>query len=195
MLSGRGLDPSAAQLIIDGYEIEEEIGRGGMGVVYRARQQPLNRIVAVKLLIAGHLSARRLVRRFRQEAEAMARLTHPNIVQVYDSGEADKLPFLVLEYVPGGNLARRLRGMMQPERSIAKLAATLAAAVGHAHAEGVIHRDLKPSNILLGSDGAKDRGFRPSKIYGRRRTADAHRRSAGNAELHGTRTGSWHRVA
>jgi WD40 repeat protein/serine/threonine protein kinase len=136
-----------------GFAIDEEIGRGGMGVVYRARQLALNRRVALKLVIAGqHADPARLAR-LRIEAEAVARLQHPNIVQIFEVGEHVGCPFLVLEYVEGSNLARVFAGAPQDPRRIAALMETLARAVHHVHQQGIIHRDLKPANILVTTDG------------------------------------------
>ncbi|HEV3344834.1 MAG TPA: protein kinase [Pirellulales bacterium] len=129
-----------------GYEILQMVGRGGMGVVYRARQVDLDRIVALKQ-ISGDVGADDLAR-FRAEASAMARLKHPNILQVYDVGEQDARPYLACEFVDGG-LDRCLTGEPLPFRSACRLVAMLARAVQAAHDQGVIHRDLKPSNVLL----------------------------------------------
>jgi WD40 repeat protein/serine/threonine protein kinase len=141
---------------IPGYELLGELGRGGMGVVYKARQQSLKRFVALKMILSGgHASAEELAR-FRHEAEAAARLQHPNIVQVYEVGACDGRPFLSLEYVDGGSLAQHLHGTPLPAREAAALVETLARAVQHAHDQGIVHRDLKPANILL--TGARDKG-------------------------------------
>jgi WD40 repeat protein/serine/threonine protein kinase len=138
---------------LSGFAIEDKIGRGGMGVVYRARQLALNRRVALKLVIAGqHADPARLAR-LRVEAEAVARLQHPNIVQIFEVGEHDGCPFLVLEYVEGSNLAREFAGAPQDPRRVAALVETLARAVHHVHRQGIIHRDLKPANILVTTDG------------------------------------------
>ena len=138
---------------IDGYEILEELGRGGMGVVYRARQLGLNRQVALKMILAGGHAGTDQIARFRGEAEAVARVQHPNIVQIYSVGEQDGRPYFALELVEGGSLARRLGGVPQPAARAASWARTLAGAVESAHRSGIIHRDLKPTNILIGSDG------------------------------------------
>jgi tRNA A-37 threonylcarbamoyl transferase component Bud32 len=130
-----------------GYELLQKLGEGGMGVVFKARHVALNRIVALKVLRAGHYA------RFRAEAETIARLRHPGIIQIYEIGDAGGAPFLALEFCPGGDLAQKLkRGpALQPEEA-ARLLEALAEAVGTAHAAGIIHRDLKPANVLLGED-------------------------------------------
>ncbi|MCI0743225.1 MAG: protein kinase [Gemmataceae bacterium] len=139
---------------IPGYEILERLGHGGMGVVYRARQKSLGRIVALKMVLAGVHARPEQLSRFRHEAEAVARLPHPNIVQIHEVGEHDGRPFLSLEYVEGGGLDKKLGGAPQPARDAARLVETLARAIHHAHTQGVIHRDLKPANVLLSADGA-----------------------------------------
>jgi serine/threonine protein kinase len=131
------------------YELLAEVGRGGMGVVYKARQIGLGRIVALKLIRAGDDCGPQELARFRIEATAAAQLQHPNIVQVYEVGEEDGRPYLSLEWVDGGSLEQRLAGAPQPARDAAALVERLARAVQHAHERGVIHRDLKPGNILL----------------------------------------------
>jgi serine/threonine protein kinase len=138
--------------VIPGYQIIEEIGRGGMGVVYRARQLGLQRVVALKMVLTGFHAEPKNLARLRAEAAALARLQHPNIVQIYDVGEADGRPYFVFEFVAGGSLAQRLQGKPQPARAACQLVETLARAVEAAHANGVIHRDLKPANILLQTD-------------------------------------------
>ena len=138
---------------IPGYEIMGELGRGGMGVVYKALQKGPNRIVALKMILAGgHAEAKDLMR-FRIEAEAVGHLQHPNIVQVYEVGEHNGLPFFSLEYVDGGSLLGKIGGMPQPAREAAKTLQALAQAMDYAHRRGIMHRDLKPANILLTSDG------------------------------------------
>jgi WD40 repeat protein len=134
---------------IAGYVILGELGRGGMGVVYKARQQGLNRVVALKMILGGSLGGPEGQVRFRAEAEAVARLQHPNIVQVYEIGEYDGSPYFSLEYVEGGSLHDRLRGEPQPPRPSAELVRALARAMQHAHERGIVHRDLKPANVLL----------------------------------------------
>ena len=137
-----------------GYEILEELGRGGMGVVYRARQAGLDRTVALKMLHAGADAGPSTLARFHRESQASARLQHPHIVQVFEVGEQDGQPYLALELIEGTTLAVRLRGGPLEPRSAAGVVALLADAVGHAHERGVIHRDLKPSNVLLTADGS-----------------------------------------
>jgi hypothetical protein len=135
------------------YEIVREVGRGGMGVVYEARQVGLNRTVALKMILAGAHAGPEAVRRFRAEAEAVARLKHPNVVQIHDIDEAGGLPFFALEFVPGGTLERRLAAGPLPVAEAVWIAERLAAAVAAAHEAGIVHRDLKPANVLLAEDG------------------------------------------
>jgi tetratricopeptide (TPR) repeat protein len=138
---------------IPGYYIESYLGRGGMGVVYLARHHGLNRRVALKLLPESRQDDAGLVARFRREAEAAARCQHPNLVQIHDVGEHAGELYLALEYVAGGHLGRAMAGEPQPPRRAAELVETLARAIDHAHAQGVVHRDLKPANVLLTADG------------------------------------------
>jgi hypothetical protein len=138
---------------IPGYEIVGELGRGGMGVVYLARQVRLNRPCALKVILAGAHADPIAAVRFLGEAEAVAKLQHPGIVQIHSIGEADGLPFLELEYVPGGGLDRVLDGTPWPARRAAALIEALARAVAEAHRLGIVHRDLKPANILIAADG------------------------------------------
>ncbi len=138
---------------VPGYEILGILGRGGMGVVYQARQIRLKRFVALKMILAGaHAGAEELAR-FRTEAEAVARLQHPNIVQIYEVGEQDGRPYFSLEFVDGGSLAQKLVGTPLPARQAAGLVETLARAMHAAHERGIVHRDLKPANVLLTADG------------------------------------------
>jgi eukaryotic-like serine/threonine-protein kinase len=134
---------------IPGYEILAERARGGMGVVYRARQTSLNRLVALKMILTGIQAAAGGVARFRAEAEAVARFQHPNIVGVHDVGEHDGRPYMALEFVDGPSLAQELNGAPLSPQPSARLVETLARAVHYAHERGIIHRDLKPANILL----------------------------------------------
>jgi serine/threonine protein kinase len=132
-----------------GYQILEKIGQGGMGVVFKARQAGLNRLVALKQIHAGRHARPEALRRFRREAEAAARLHHPNIVQIYEVGEQDGQPYLALEYVNGGTLSNRLAGNPLLPAAAARLVECLARAIHCAHQQGIVHRDLKPGNILL----------------------------------------------
>jgi tetratricopeptide (TPR) repeat protein len=134
---------------IPGYEIERELGRGGMGVVYLARQLRLNRRVALKMLLPESCGSAQQRQRFRTEAEIIAGLQHPHIVQIFEVGEVDGRAFCALELIEGGNLAEALAGQPCPPRVAAQLLATLADAVQAAHEKGVLHRDLKPANVLL----------------------------------------------
>jgi eukaryotic-like serine/threonine-protein kinase len=146
---------------LDGYEILSEVGRGAMGVVYRARHRRLGRVVALKVLRSDAAAD---LARFRGEAQAVARLQHPNVVQIFEVREVDGRPLLALEFVAGGTLAGRVRGEPQPPRQAAALVRTLARAVAAAHDRGLIHRDLKPSNILLaaGDDDPGDPSSAPA---------------------------------
>jgi tetratricopeptide (TPR) repeat protein/predicted Ser/Thr protein kinase len=149
----RCADPGDCLPVVPGYEVVAELGRGGMGVVYKARQLSLDRWVALKMIRAGARADPEARARFRTEAEAVARVQHPNVVQIYEVGEHDGRPFLALEYVAGDALDRRPGGAALPERDAARLVETLARAVHHTHRCGILHRDLKPSNVLLTHDG------------------------------------------
>lgn len=153
-----GLGPAVSvvattPLVLPGYEMGPELGRGGMGVVYRATQTAVGRAVAVKTLHAGPHATAVERARFRREAEAMARLDHPNIAPVYHVGEHDGRPVLVMAYYPGGSLGARPSGPGTDPREYAGLVEAVARAVHHAHQRGILHRDLKPSNILLDEAG------------------------------------------
>ncbi|MBC8289098.1 MAG: serine/threonine protein kinase, partial [Planctomycetes bacterium] len=150
-------DPRAVSVPLPGhigdYEPQEEIGRGGMGVVYRARQTSLGRTVALKMILRGGLASASDVARFRSEAESAARLSHPNIVPVYEVGEHDGQPYFSMQLVEGTTLAQQLQqGPMAP-REAAELLAPICRAIDEAHKNGVLHRDLKPSNILIDETG------------------------------------------
>lgn len=134
---------------ISGYEVHREIGRGGMGVIYKATQTTLNRPVAIKMLIAGALAGPERMQRFRIEAESIARLKHSHIVAIHHVGEWDGVPFLELEFIEGPNLAEFCAGEPVPVSWAAHLVELLAQAVDVAHRQGIIHRDIKPANILL----------------------------------------------
>jgi WD40 repeat protein/serine/threonine protein kinase len=144
---------------VRGYEILGELGHGGMGVVYRARQVSLNRIVALKMISSGPFTGAGERTRFRAEAEAAARHQHPNIVSVYEVAEQNGRPFIALECVDGGHLGQRLGGVPQPTRWAAGLVETLARAVQYAHEQGIVHRDLKPANILLSGVRSHESGI------------------------------------
>ena len=139
----------ARSVRIPGYEVLGELGRGGMGVVYLARQISLNRVVALKEILIGDRSSPSQIARFRNEGLTVARLRHPNIVQVYEVGEHDGLPFITFEYIRGSSLDRKLTGEPIPSSQAAALIAALARGVSVAHELGIVHRDLKPGNVLL----------------------------------------------
>jgi hypothetical protein len=134
---------------IPGYEILQELGRGGMGVVYKARQEKLNRIVALKMVLAGAHAGELDLARFLSEAQAVAQLQHPNIVQLFESGQHNGVPYFTLEFVAGGSLSKRLAGVPLPPKDAANLVEQLAHGTHYAHEHGIVHRDLKPANILL----------------------------------------------
>ncbi len=148
------LDPERRLALMQaGFVVLGELGRGGMGVVYLARQVSLNRHCAIKTFLAGLPDEPASRLRFLVEAEAIARLQHPNIVQVFQIGEAAGRPFLALEYLPGGSLDKTLDGTPRPAPPSARLVETIARAIASAHGAGIVHRDLKPANILLTQDG------------------------------------------
>jgi tetratricopeptide (TPR) repeat protein len=145
--------PDRVSGIEDRYEIVGELGRGGMGVVYRARQLALNRDVALKMILSGEFADAEQRARFRREAGAAGRLQHPNIVQIYEVSEGSDRPYIAMELVGGGSLEEKLAGCPLPPPQAAQLTETLARAVQYAHERGIIHRDLKPANVLLANDG------------------------------------------
>ncbi|HEV3115540.1 MAG TPA: protein kinase [Gemmataceae bacterium] len=160
---------------VTGYEIIAELGRGGMGVVYKARHLRLGRVVALKMLLAGAHAGPQELARFRAEAEAVARLQHPNIVQIFEVGEENGCPYLALEYIDGESLSRRLKTGPPPVKEAARLLEVLARAIDAAHRRGVIHRDLKPANVLVLDDGTpKITDFSLAKLLD---AATAHTRS------------------
>jgi eukaryotic-like serine/threonine-protein kinase len=138
---------------IPGYDVKGLVGQGGMGVIYRARHHRLNRMVALKMLIAGAYARRHERARFQREAEAVASLQHPNIVAVYDVGDHDGCPYFTMELLEGGSLDQKLAGTPLPASQAAALLITLADAMQAAHQAGIVHRDLKPANILLTAEG------------------------------------------
>ncbi len=206
LLAGRPADGASAHLPracrdapqVAGYEILCEIGRGGMGVVYQARQLKLNRVVALKMILDDCRDRPPEYARFLSEAEVIAGLNHPNIVQIHEIGEADGRPFFSLEFVEGGSLAQRLRGSDPlPPRQAARLIADLARGVDAAHRQGVVHRDLKPANVSslaaaadapVGECTPKITDFGLAKRRGERRQ-DHRRLHPRHALLHGPRTG------
>lgn len=136
------------------YEVLEEIGRGGMGVIYRARQRHSRRIVALKRILSYHADSRETLARFRRETEAAASLDHPNILPIYEVGESDDgVPYFSMKYASGGNLQEVGPALRDDPREIVRLIARVTRAVQHAHRHGILHRDLKPGNILLDGSG------------------------------------------
>ncbi len=135
------------------YELQDEIGRGGMGVVYRARQKSLNRTVALKMILRGDLASSDDLARFQAEAESAAKVLHPHIVPVYEVGEVDGRPYFSMKLIEGTTLARRLADGPLPSRQAAEMLVPICRAIADAHRQGVLHRDLKPSNILIDREG------------------------------------------
>ena len=136
------------------YEILEEIGRGGMGVIYRARQQHSRRIVAVKRILAHEVNSHETLVRFRREAEAVASLDHPNILPIYEVSESEEgLPYFSMKYATGGSLRAAAPTLRKNPRECVQLMAKVARAIDYAHGKGILHRDLQPGNILLDENG------------------------------------------
>ncbi len=148
----RALGPTGRPAV-PGFEILEELGRGGMGVVYKARQINLNRLVALKMVLAGAHAGPVSLARFHREAQAIASLRHPDIVQIHDVGQAGGLPYFSLELIDGGSLAAQIDGRPQDITLAAWTIRILARAIHAAHLQGIVHRDLKPANVLLTADG------------------------------------------
>jgi tetratricopeptide (TPR) repeat protein len=160
--------PVSAAFKIPGYQILGELGAGGMGIVYRARNLRLNRIVALKMMHDRGRSDPGLLARFRTEAEAMAMLHGPHIVQIHDFGDVGASPYFVLELLEGGSLADRLRKTTMPSRPAAELLIVLAEAIATAHSAGIVHRDLKPANVLFTAEGMPKIGdFGVAKLLGK----------------------------
>src|SRR5262245_10337089 len=151
--AGGAAAPVAVSGEFGGYELLEKIGEGGMGVVYKARQKNLGRIVALKMIQRGALASNADVARFRAEAAAAAHLEHPQIVPVYEVGEQEGQPYFSMKYIAGSTLAKKLAGGPLSPRETAMLLLPVCRAIAHAHQHGIIHRDLKPSNILIDADG------------------------------------------
>lgn len=151
---GPGTGPGGfAQPQMPGYQIIGELGRGGMGVVYKARQLGLNRLVALKMVLAGAHAGEEQLARFNLEAEAVAHFQHPNVVQIYDIGQHQGLPYFSLEYVDGGSLSDKIDNKPQAPLEAAQMITILAQAMAYAHQNGIIHRDLKPVNVLMTKEG------------------------------------------
>ena len=172
------------------YEILGVLGRGGMGVVYKAKQKRLNRIVALKMILGGLHASDEDLRRFRQEAEASARLQHPNIVQIHEVGEMDGKPYFSLEYVDGGCLANKMANEPQPVFSAAQLIETLARAMHYAHQRGIVHRDLKPANILLATPPPDGSATAPVTSFGIPKVTDFGLAKRMDVDLGQTQTGA-----
>src|SRR6266699_1855682 len=150
----RNIQGQDADWLLGNYQILEEIGRGGMGVIYRARQRHSRRIVALKRILSYHADSQETLVRFRREAEAAARLDHPNILPISEVGEYDDgLPSFSMKFAAGGNLHEAAPTLHREPRRIVALMAKVARAVDYAHAQGILHRDLKPANILLDGRG------------------------------------------
>ena len=183
---------SAAELLgeLGDYELLEEVGRGGQGVVFRARQKSLNRIVALKVISLGQWASKAHLKRFRLEAEAAAHLEHPGIVPIHEVGERDGSCYFSMKFVEGGQLDEVVRREPMPIRRAVELIAKVARTVHYAHEHGILHRDIKPGNILLDQKGEPHlTDFGLARLVETESTGDAHAGGVGHAELHGTRTG------
>src|SRR5262249_17430599 len=153
-LPARGVTGEARVFpVVPGYELLGEIGRGGMGVVYRARQLKPNRLVALKMILEGQLATKHDVLRFENEAEAVAALDHPNVVPILEVGQSERLHYFTMPLLTGGSLAEAQPRLAADLRAVARLLIEIAGAVHHAHQRGILHRDLKPANILLDDAG------------------------------------------
>ena len=172
------------------YEILGVLGRGGMGVVYKAKQKKLNRIVALKMILGGLHASDEDLHRFRLEAEASARLQHPNIVQIHEVGEMDGKPYFSLEYVDGGCLATKMANEPQPIFSAAQLIEILARAMHYAHQRGIVHRDLKPANILLATAPPDGSATAPVTSFGIPKVTDFGLAKRMDVDVRQTQTGA-----
>ena len=152
-MRGSGRAPKPYLPTVPGYEIQGELGRGGMGVVFRAHQISLNRPVALKMIRDGELAGEAALQRFRTEAENTAHLDHPNIVPIYEVGEHEGHLFFSMKLIEGGSLAEHPARFSSDPRAAAALVAVVARAVHHAHQRGMLHRDIKPANILIDERG------------------------------------------
>jgi hypothetical protein len=153
MLERAQLSKSAPGVVIEGYEVLRELGRGGMGVVYQARHLRLNRVVALKMILSGGHAGEQDLARFLAEAEAVAALQHAHVVQLFDFGQHEGLPFFTLEFVAGGSLADKFKDTPLTPGEAARVVEQIARGMHYAHQQGIVHRDLKPANVLLAEDG------------------------------------------
>jgi eukaryotic-like serine/threonine-protein kinase len=174
------------------YQILEEIGRGGMGVIYRARQRHSRRIVALKRILSYHSDSRDTLVRFQREAEAVASLDHPNILPIYEVGVSeDGLPFFSMKFAPGGSLLHGRKVFRDEPRQAVRLIAKVARAIEYANNEGILHRDLKPGNILLDGRGERSYTHDDSLRHTRLRRAGAGERSCGKSYTGGRCLQPW----
>ena len=181
---------SAAGSRIEDYELVNEVARGGMGIVYRARQRVPSRIVALKMILPAHLSSSGAVNRFRAEAEAAASLDHEGILPIYAIGEHDGAPFYSMKFAEGGTLGARINYYRDKPRDAAALMAKLARAVAHAHEHGILHRDLKPGNVVFDAAGQTVRErFRFGEMASAGMRSDSNTRHPWDAVLHGSGAG------
>ena len=175
------------------YRITEVLGEGGMATVYKAYDTQLQRYVALKIILPVRQTSEKFLRRFRNEARALAQLSHSNIVRIYDFGEHENLPYLVMEYIAGGSL-KQVTGRVFPWEDAVFLLIPIADALAYAHEHGIIHRDVKPGNILLSLRGeAMLSDFWDCQIVGSRRNpgVDRYRRGGGHPGVHGAGAGDW----